>query len=118
MAPADKDLQDLTDRLGLIFHRQDWGICNADAGRVREFIRLCRTAELTPPQQYAMTELVLASMNEALAEGTADDALLGEFKAFLTLNLHGLPQQIRYWASLTSPKEFPLSDLLGQEAMT
>ena len=71
MNTPEKDIQDLSERLGLVYHRQDWGICNADASRVAEFVQVCRTGGLTPPQQYAMGELVLASMNEALVEGAA-----------------------------------------------
>ena len=113
MAPADDDIRDLTDRLGLTYHRQDWGICNADAGRVGEFMQLCRTKRLTPSQQYALGELVLASMNEALVEGSADESLITEFHEFLTLDLHGLASQVRYWASLTDDQEFPLAGILG-----
>ena len=115
MTPADEDIRELSDRLGLLDYRQDWGICNADAGRTGEFIRVCHTGELTLSQQYAMGELVLASMNDALADGVADAELVGKFKAFLTLNLHGLAPQIRYWSALTNAEEFPLSGLLGRE---
>ena len=115
MTTADQDIQDLTARLGVAYHRQDWGICNADANRVGEFIRVCQTGKLTPPQQYAMGELVLASMNDALVEGAADAELISEFEAFLKLRLHGLAPQIRYWSSLTDAEEFPLSGLLGRQ---
>lgn len=115
MTPADKDIRELTERLGLRYERQDWGICNANPGRTAEFIQVCRTGALTLPQQYAMGELVLASMNEAIAIGTADEDLVGKFKSFLTLDLHGLAPQIQYWASLADPEEFPLVELLGRE---
>jgi hypothetical protein len=115
MTTADKDIQELSDRLGLVYSSQDWGICNADGGRVGEFIRLCRTGSLTAPQQYAMGELVLASMNEALAGGAANAELISKFKAFLEMGLHGLAPQIRYWASLTDHEEFPLAGFLLSE---
>ncbi len=118
MTPADKDIQDLSDRLGLPYEPQDWGICNANADRTGEFIQVCSTEELTPPQQYAMGELVLASMNDALVDGVADAELVGQFKAFLTSDLYGLARQIRYWASLTNVDEFPLAGLLERELMT
>lgn len=115
MTTADQDIQDLTARLGVAYERQDWGICNADASRVGAFIRVCQTENLTPPQQYAMGELVLASMNDALLDGVTDSQLIGEFGAFLKLHLHGLALQIRYWSSLTDAEEFPLSNLLEQQ---
>src|SRR5271170_4960642 len=100
MTAADKDIQALSDKLTLLYERQDWGIINADATRVGEFIQFCRNAKLAPAQQFAMGELVLASMNEARADGTANANLLNEFRLFLQSNFHGLPQQIKYWASL------------------
>ena len=114
---ADNDIRDLSDRLGLMYERQDWGICNADARRVGEFIEVCRSGGLTPPQQFAMVELVLASMNEALADGGDDAGIVRDFKTFVTLGLHGLEPQIRYWASLPNGEEFPLAGLLGREFM-
>jgi hypothetical protein len=115
MTTADKDIQVLSDQLGLVNYPQDWGICNADANRIGEFIQVCRTGNLTPPQQYVMAELVLASMNESLVDGAANAELIGKFKTFLELGLHGLTPQIRYWASLTNREEFPLSGLLVSE---
>ncbi len=116
MTAADQDIRDLTDRLGLVDHRQDWGIGNADAHRVGEFIQCCRTKGLTDPQQYALGELVLASMNEALADGLVNGELTRHFEDFLTLNLHGLAAQIRYWASLPDFEEFPVAALLNRVA--
>ena len=118
MTPADKDIQDLSDRLGLIYSPQDWGICNANADRTGEFIEVCRSEELTAPQQYAMGELVLASMNEALEDGVADAELVNKFKTFLTLNLHGLAAHIRYWASLRNVEEFPITGFIKRELLT
>ena len=115
MNPADKHIQELSDRLGLVHYQQDWGICNADAGRVGEFIQVCRSGGLTPPQQYAMVELVLASMNEALSVGADHAEHVSDFSGFLTLCLHGLEPQIRYWASLPDDEEFPLSAVLERQ---
>ena len=117
MTPADADVRSLSERLGLPFEPQDWGIANADAVRVREFVGVCRTASLTPPQQYAMAELVLASMNEALAQGVADDDVTKQFREFLTLELCGLSGQVRYWAGLADRVEFPLAALLHEAAV-
>lgn len=117
MNAPDKEIQELSDRLDLAYERQDWGICNADAGRVAEFIQVCQADRLTQAQQYAMGELVLASMNEALVNGATLPQIIDRFKSFLTLNLHGLDQQIRYWASLTNADEFPLAGLLGRECV-
>jgi hypothetical protein len=117
MNPADKDIRELSDRLGLVYYEQDWGICNANAGRLGDFLQTCRTGGLTPPQQYAMVELVLASMNEALAGGADDARIVRDLDAFVGMGLHGLDPQIRYWASLPDGEEFPLAGLLGRELL-
>ena len=115
----NEEIQDLTDQLGLINHSQDWGIANADARRVVEFIHVCRVQKLSLSQQYAVAELVLASMNEALVEGLDDGDLLAKFDDFLMLELHELPDQIRYWGSLTDDaEEFPVANLLGKVLST
>ena len=113
MKSADEEIQQLSDRLGLTNHRQDWGISNADPGRVEEFIRLARTEDLTGPQQYVVGELVLASMNEALVEDLTTEALIAEFHQFLALDLRELPAQVRCWAGLSDNAEFPIAGLLG-----
>ena len=115
---AAEEVRELSDRLGLVDHRQDWGISNADAARTGEFIRICRTQPLSKSQQYAMVELVLASMNEALADGPVAPDLGAAFDDFLTLDLHGLSAQVRYWAALADGSEFPIADLLARAAST
>lgn len=111
---ADQQILSLSEELGLKYERQDWGIVNADAARVVEFIRFCEKTKLTAVQQYALGELVLASMNETLLENRADEETLREFRRFLTSNIYGLSAHIHYWASLADSDEFPLAALLKQ----
>ena len=118
MTAADQEIRDLTERLGLIDQRQDWGIANADGRRVGEFIQVCRAGGLSAPQQYAMAELVVASMNEALVDGLVDEKLADAFADFLALELLGLPAQVRYWASLPDGAEFPIAGLMAKAATT
>ncbi len=112
---ADTELDTLTRALNLVNERQDWGIVNSDPSRVEEFLRFCETEPLTPSQQFAMGELVIASANDALEEGIADDGLVDHFERFLASGLHGLPSHVRYWASLDE-EEFPIATLLRRLA--
>ncbi len=108
---ANREILTLARELKLKDEPQDWGIINSDPSRVNEFIRFRETADLTPAQQYALGELVFASMNDALEEDVADDNLVDLFERFLASDLHGLPAQIKYWSSLDE-EEFPIATLL------
>ena len=111
MTPDD-EIEQLSTKLGLMNEKQDWGIANADFARTDEFIRCALEANLTLAQQYAMTELVLASVNEAMLEGRFTQELKSSFSVFLRSELHGLPDQIRYWSKLSDHREFPLASFL------
>jgi hypothetical protein len=108
---AGREIRMLTRALGLKDERQDWGIINSDPTRVEEFIRFRETSDLTPAQQYAVGELVFASMNDALEEEVADDKLIDLFERFLSSGLQGMPAHVRYWSSLDE-EEFPIVTLL------
>ncbi len=109
---ANREIQTLSQTLKLADGPQDWGIMNSDPSRIEEFIRFRETAPLTSAQQFAMGELVFASMNDALIEGIAVDDL----ERFLGLELHGLLWHVRYWSSLGG-EEFPIAALLRRLAI-
>jgi len=113
---ADQEIQTLAQTLGLADAPQDWGVINSDPGRVEEFIQFCETAALTPAQQFAMTELVFASTNDALADGDATAGVVDSFEGFLASGLQGLPWHVRYWSSLDDEDEFPIGTLLRRLA--
>ena len=113
---ASREIHVLAQALNLENTRQDWGITNSDPSRVAEFIRFCETTELTPVQQFAMGELVLASANDALVEGVADEGLIDIIERFLASGLHGLPAHFGYWSSLDDEEEFPIGSLLRRLA--
>ncbi len=98
-------IRNLSQTLNLVEAPQDWGITNSDPARVGEFLHFCESVPLTAAQQFAMGELVLASMNDALVEG-ADG--VDYLERFLALGLLGLPQHVRYWSSLDD-EEFPIA---------
>lgn len=105
-------LRELSERLGLRFETQDWGILNSDPDRVEEFARFYETADLAPTQQYELGDLVLASANDALVKQMLDENRLRELEAFITRNRDSLQAQINYWAGLDSEVEFPIAAVL------
>jgi len=105
-------LQELSTSLGVSFETQDWGIINADANRVVEFIDYFNShSDLSPPMQYQMFELIVGSYNEALIEGDAQDILRIQFFSFLQQNgsHQGLNSILSYWRDLDDDEEFPVS---------
>ena len=102
----------LSQALGLKNETQDWGIINADANRVVEFIDFFNThSDLSPPMQYQMFELIVGSYNEVLIEGHAQDTLRIQFFSFLQQNgsHQGLNSILSYWRDLDDDEEFPVS---------
>jgi hypothetical protein len=114
VSSALHDIALLSARLGLANEQQDWGIINADASRLDEFIRVYTTDPLTSYQRYAMAELVLASANELLcADPQADLALVATLLP--TISSDARPE-IEYWRSLVDDDEVPLGAWLRQRS--
>ncbi len=93
----------------------DWGIINADAKRVNEFIEfLDRNSTLDKSTKFEFVELIIASMNEAILQklDTADvrSNFLEYIKRIESDNYYS--SSIGYWKSLNSNEDFPVSKLL------
>lgn len=114
---ADLEIKQLSDRLGLAYERQDWGIVNADAARVVEFIRFYDQEHHSEAQCYALEELIIASMNEAMVEGVADESIHRLFNSFLLRNTKRAVPHIRYWGGLQESEEFPIAEVLRRFVM-
>jgi hypothetical protein len=112
--PASEDVTRLADRLGLAEASQDWGIINADASRLDEFVRVYTTEPLTRYQRWAMAELVLASANELLcADPQADLGLVATLLP--TISADARPE-LDYWRRLVGDDEFPLGTWLRRRS--
>ena len=110
-------MSELSRSLRLVDEPQDWGIFNSDPSRVEEFLRFCELETLTSVQQFAVGELVLASLNDAMLDQTADDRWLAEqFDRLLALDLHEIRQHIRYWSSLNG-EDVPIGAFLRRQAI-
>ncbi len=104
--PPPELLQDLSALLGLSYEPQDWGIVNADGGRLEEFIAYFEQHNLAPTQRFDLAELVLASANERLlAGGSFDVPRLVQLchDESIAFDLH-----LEYWRGLGDDQDFPL----------
>ena len=109
---AFAELETLSQTLGLINEPQDWGIVNSDPNRAEEFMLYAHRSPITFAQQYAIVELVLSSVNDAMTEGLFSPEMQCSFEKFLDSDLHGLGIQINYWKNLNSEDEYPVSKFL------
>jgi hypothetical protein len=109
-------LEEMCNDLGIQYHRfeaQDWGIINADAKRVEEFINYFVENTLHKTQQFQLFELIMASYNEAMLERIDTDALEKVFLEFVsaynneTLDIIG-----EHWKSIYDEESFPVGKLL------
>jgi len=105
-------LRELSERLGLRFQTQDWGILNSDPDRLEEFVHFYETADLAPTQRYELGALVLASANDALVKQDLDENRLQQLEAFIARNRASLQTHIDYWAGLARELEFPIAGVL------
>lgn len=101
-------LMELSQDLGLGYEPQDWGIVNADASRLEDFIAYYdEHPTLSSTQRFELGELVLASANEALLK--TPNAALDGLSAFLAQHAKDFVAEVEYWKTLGDTDEFPLS---------
>lgn len=110
MKSPDELIHELCSILNLRYEAQDWGIVNADATRVEEFIRYYEGTRLEKTQAYEVFELILASLNAALEEELEVGHIIQEFVA---KHRDDFPAQVDYWSSLTGT-EFPIGEYLRE----
>ena len=114
---GDPAVLDLCKRLHLQFEPQDWGIANACARRLGEFITFYRTsADLSKAQRHHMGELIVASANDGLRHDSLPDKARDEFMTFLRDHGQDFPIVLAYWRSLAGDTdEFPVATLIGRK---
>ena len=108
--PADDLLREMSNKLGLPYEPQDWGVSNADGNRLDEFVAFFQQGDLQPSQLFELADLILASANERLVRGLAVEvkpleALARKYGQAFSLHLE-------YWSGLEDAEEFPLASLL------
>ena len=109
MTPRER-LSWLSEALGLDDESQDWGITNADAARLDEFVRFLNQADLAPTEAFEVVELVLASANERLLEDPGAD--LDAAMLAVTRHPEAAEFHLNYWRSFDGADEFPLGSWL------
>jgi len=110
-AEAIRKLEGLCEALGLQHEPQDWGIVNADAGRLSEFMSYYEATEgLSATEKFELGGLILASANEYLLQGARD--IPAAVSVFLVQNRTAFESQLEYWTNLQDTGEFPLAEWL------
>ena len=104
----------LTTALRLQDFEQDWGICNADASRLNEFIDFYESNVVDHPwEPEALAELILESTNDAISSGQFQPANRERVVRFLRDHVAEFPHQRRYWLGL-SDSDFPVVALFRE----
>ncbi|MGB8367419.1 MAG: hypothetical protein WCD44_03610 [Candidatus Babeliales bacterium] len=109
-------LEVVSSDLGLSFIEQDWGIINGSSGRMEEFIKYYNSYKYFPETiKYQLFELIIASFNEDLLEGsvTKEKELL--FKKFIQQHSNNITFEpiLTYWKKISDKEEFPVGKLLS-----
>jgi hypothetical protein len=94
-------LERLSTQLSLVPHSQDWGICNADASRLEEFLDFYDSHIAEDPYELeALAELIFQSAEEAIAAGGLESIDVGRLASFIRKNQSGFPMTLEYWSDL------------------
>ncbi len=110
---VERGLLGISNALGLVFEKQDWGIINADGNRLEEFILFYEAhQDYSFAQKFELFELIMASANERLC----DQGGIGEeFGEFLSKNRDSFETQVDYWRKLDDIMQFPLGEYLRKQ---
>jgi hypothetical protein len=94
-------LERLSTQLSLIPYSQDWGICNADASRLEEFLNFYDSHVPEDSFEFeALAELIFQSAEESIAAGGLESIDVGRLASFIRRNQSSFPQALEYWRNL------------------
>ena len=116
------DLKAVSDELGLTFFddqvsgaNQDWGLINGSPGRMEEFIEYFTIHKpFSKIVKYRLFELIIASFNEDLLEGSATKEKEQLFKQFVKNHSSDpfFKPILLYWKRIANKEDFPVGRLL------
>jgi hypothetical protein len=107
-------IERLSEQLSLIPFSQDWGICNADASRLNEFLEFYQGhAPEDPYELEALAELILQSAEDALSEGDLEAGPRSGLIEFVREHHAEFPDAFAYWSGLES-EEWRVSSLIRE----
>jgi hypothetical protein len=106
----------LSEELRLRPFSQDWGIANADPGRIDEFLRFYESCTRSPSEHEALAELLLQSINEALEANILSEIQRERVVTFLRTHSREFPRQLPYWSALvpSAADPWPVLELLRE----
>ena len=113
-----KDWHSLVSRDLGIDPSPDWGIINADPRRIAEFILYVKSKNLPKFIEYIFVELIIASMDRAIAGNVSlDHSTVIEFNLYIENILfdESFYPQVSYWLDL-NPSEYPVGIYLRKLA--
>ncbi len=112
----EKSFENVDLDLKFDYHGSDWGIINADASRVKEFIFYEKNNIFEKGVKSSFIELIIASMNDAILENKVDYEIRFLFSEYL----YSIEQTeyhlmlIAYWVSIKDNDEFPVGFLIEE----
>ena len=93
---------------------QDWGICNADASRVVEFIAFFESHVVVHPwEPEALAELIFESCNDLLLSDAPQPEIESNLRDFVSSSRQKFPMTMEYWSELEA-EGFPVSRLVRE----
>ena len=103
---------DVSKQLNLSYETQDWGIINADALRINEFINFYHSNPAVAPfMKSDFLELIIASYNKAILDGIDNQPLQKVVLDFVQ-EIKDCPWILKYWKSIADDNEFPVGNIL------
>jgi hypothetical protein len=96
-------IERLSKQLSLIPFSQDWGICNADASRLNEFLDFYDRHIPEESWEFEeLAELIFQSTEDAMIDGMLEDDLRARVVSFIHENAADFPHTLEYWTGLES----------------
>jgi hypothetical protein len=77
---------------------EDWDLMFADGERVAEFCDVYERASLTPDERSALMQLIVASYDRKLSDGSIDSTLESRLERFLERDYDLHETTINYWS--------------------
>ena len=94
-------IEHISNQLGLIPYPQDWGIANADASRLEEFLDFYAAHIPEDPFELEdLAELILQSAEDATNSGKLEPAMRVRLIKFIADHGQDFPDTLEYWSEL------------------
>ena len=94
----------LSERLGFQWYEdaQDWDLTESDSGRIREFLQIYKSDDLSDDEKFALMELIISSFDDLLEEvGNINrESIWTDCKHILINECWLHITTIHYWSSL------------------